>query len=132
MHRDQRIEVRAPYRVSKRFIDQFVSLKTPWVQRQQQRFATCSPPLQLAYHQGAQHQFLGESVKLVLTQENKLTVHYQAGELRIALPQPDCTAKVETSLFSWFRQQAKGLFTERVHYWYQEMEGFRVCIAESW
>jgi len=118
VHRDQRVEVRAPRHVSKRQIDKFVKDSAAWIQRELQRLSEGPLLLRLEYGQGAYHKFLGNTISLHLRQASRNSAELRKGRLHLSLTHPAHTHAVNKALLNWYRQQAAVLFQARLKHWH--------------
>ncbi len=118
VHRDLRVEVRAPHHVSKRTIDRFVSKRTDWIERQLQKFSEHQPRQPLDYREGGKHKYLGLVVILILQAGARYRADLAGGQLQLTVSDPQNPELVKKALLRWYRDQALSLFEQRFQHWH--------------
>ena len=115
VYRDGRVVVRAPQRTPLAEIKRLVSLKEDWIVRKRAELAAQpAAPLPPRYVDGEQHLFLGQSYPLRVVVAKRPGVELTGGKLLLRLPDGNDTAHKEKLLDSWYRQQARAIFEERL------------------
>lgn len=128
VHRDLRVEVRAPLHISRRQIDLFVSKRSGWIKRQLQKFSSQQPRQPLVYSEGAEHKYLGQAVFLSLAAGARYRGELIDTQLRLTLSDPHKSELVEKTLLRWCRDRALTLFEERLQYWHARLQSQGVLL----
>ena len=110
---DRRVEVRAPLKTAQREIDAFVASRHGWLERMLAKMSERPAPLLVEYQHGARHPFLGEPIKLSLSQNDKRSMERQSDVLLLCQPDLSPLAVAE-SLERWYREQARVLFEQEI------------------
>jgi predicted metal-dependent hydrolase len=130
VHRDLRVEVRAPHHVSKRLIDRFVSKRLDWIERQLQNFSDHQPRQRLIFKQAAEHKYLGKSFSLSLFAGARYRAELVGEHLHLTLSDPNKSELVEKALLRWYRGRAISLFNERLQYWHSRLQSQGLCLPQ--
>ena len=120
VHPDGRLVVRAPRRCPLTEIDRFVGSRVDWIARKRSEFAARVRP-QPAYSHGAEHPYLGGVFRLALSEGRPRGVALAGQRLEVRVADPADEALVRRALVGWYRQQAGGLFPERIAHWHGRM-----------
>jgi predicted metal-dependent hydrolase len=109
---DGSLVVRAPLRLSRKAIDEFVASKVEWVDKHRQavKAHTAAAPAH-AYAAGEQFWFLGQRYSLVIVTAASPLLNFKNGNFRLAARAAPKAAQV---FEAWYKQQARRVLTERV------------------
>jgi len=108
---DQSVEVRAPLHCSREEIVGYVYSNSSWIRNKQRQFELRPPKYTPGYGLGSHHYYLGEPATLAQDRESREGV-IGLGPLR-EINEYTVTKKLE----SWYRKQARKIYTERHQYW---------------
>jgi predicted metal-dependent hydrolase len=115
VHPDRSIVVRAPLRVSRETIRDFVRSHADWIERTRLRLAErppkAAPP---GYGSGETHRFLGQPYRLVVSRGPADSVELVVGCLCVKSRIDPSPARVKALLERWYREQAEVVFSERL------------------
>ena len=112
MYPDGRVQVRAPMRMARREIDEFIDSRRAWLARQLTQIRqTATPPLR--YEQGEQHLVFGRRVPLILEQGPRPRVMLTRSGLRVRSPSL-AAQEIQTRLENWYRAQGYVTFNELI------------------
>lgn len=133
VHRDQRVEVRAPHYLPSRLIREFVERRSAWIVRQLQKIADKPEPLQLEYCRRARHFYLGREIVLGLVKGARQRAELSDNYLQLCLSKPECANAVKTALLRWYKKQAEVLFARRLEDLHAELNarGFGLRAVNS-
>ncbi|AFT72697.1 hypothetical protein B5T_04439 [Alloalcanivorax dieselolei B5] len=115
---DGQIEVRAPLRLGRRHIDDFVREHQDWIRRQQDYWRT--RPRQ-HWRDGDTVPHLGRPVRLNLVEAARTRVGLEHDTLTVAMPLPASEEAVREAVEAWWRRLARGEFLrsiERQFHWF--------------
>lgn len=115
VHPDRSVVVRAPLRVSRETIRDFVRSHAEWIERTRLRLAA-SPPKAAppGYGSGETHPFLGQPYRLVVSRGHADSVELLVGCLCVTAKAEPSPARVKALLEGWYREQAEVVFPERL------------------
>lgn len=116
---DGSVIVRAPLRASLKSIREFVYKNIQWIKRKKAAVETLSPPVPRQYLPGELFLFLGNSYPLEIVEEQKQGLVLD-GRFKLAQTWREDAA---LAFESWYREQARQYFRERIHY-YSGLYGF--------
>jgi predicted metal-dependent hydrolase len=107
------LTVHVPKRVPQTLIDQVLHEKSDWIHRKltarQQR------PTAIAWQDGAELQFLGQSIRLSLRQDTRnRTVEYDGARLYVTFTTREDTVVTQRKVQQWYARQARQDFARRV------------------
>jgi len=111
VHPDLRVVVRVPLRCARREIEEWVSSRSDWIERQLARFRRRPPPRPAyRYVTGEPHRYLGRAYPLRLRADGAPGV--ELGEDGIAVTAADCgePERVRELLAAWYFRQAATVF----------------------
>ena len=117
------MEVRAPLRIARREIDDFIASRRDWL-AQQLEHVSRTPVVRLRYEHGEHHLVFGRRVPLLLEQAGRPRVGLTSSGLLVRSPSlaPD---QVQSRLENWYRAQGQLIFNELIdkHYPYFKARG---------
>lgn len=117
VQKDGRVIVRAPHRVSKARIDDFLERKQNWIEEKlkevHQKLARSTPR---QYAPGETFLFLGSEFPLEISTRSSPALAFRNGRFLLA-PQEQPNAR--DLLIRWYRRQARAILTERVECLYR-------------
>lgn len=115
VQRDGKVIVRAPHRLPEKAILRFVNRKTNWINARleevQQRKAQSAPKQYVA---GEMFLYLGEAYPLALVDRAQPALTLADGQFNLAA---HAQAKAQQAFSSWYRNQARQMFTQRVQFY---------------
>ena len=107
--------VSAPKRVSKRYIDELIKKKTPWIKKKLDYFkGRKSLTVKKSYDDGEKIYYLGEEFILKVVECSEERVWLEDGFLWLAVRSERDIAAKERLVDSWYLSKAKKLFEELV------------------
>ena len=113
---DGRVQVRAPLRVPRQEISEFIESRRDWLARQLEQ-VSASPVVPPTYTHGEEHLLFGRRVPLLLEQAHRTRVTLTSSGLLVRSPSlaPD---DVQSRLEQWYRAQGYRTFNELIdrHY----------------
>ncbi len=112
-----------------KLINQFVSNKSKWIQKQLDfNKKTRKPPLKRSYNPGENYLYLGNYYKLLLL-EGKPSVYLRGQDLLFSGPRRYLLSKqcIKKKLKAWYRFQAHKMILERVSFFEKV---FRVSVSD--
>lgn len=119
VHRSGLVEVRAPNRMPKYLIEDFITQKQDWILRKQSQWHSLPEPVVTSFTEGSAHYFLGEPHRL---QFAKPKSDY---EPVIALRVRDKSEpNVRNALDRWYKNNSMDVFQERHDFWREELVDF--------
>lgn len=127
VHRDQRVIVRAPHRMSEKEIRRLVVDKQSWIDHQKLK-QSCLPQKARPpeYTEGSHHYFLGEEFRLSYGSVNRIQI--SSNELIIpekliqrSADESDLQIKTEQILKEWYRHQATEWIGKQLDYWQEHI-----------
>jgi predicted metal-dependent hydrolase len=124
VHPDRSVVVRAPMRVSRESIRDFVRSHADWIERT--RLRLCARPQKAAppgYASGDTHRFLGQPYRLVVSRGRVDSVELLVGCLCVSSRAEPSAARVKALLERWYREQAEVVFHERLAACHAAMSG---------
>ena len=123
VHRDSRVVVRAPLKVSQKEILQLVTSKTDWINKQKLRQSTLPQKRKLNdFSCGSEHFLLGNTLKLKFSatpsiiatnDEIQLPIHLKA----TSQSETDGSQVLDKKINAWYRTQAKIVLRDRFDMW---------------
>tara|TARA_B110000444_G_scaffold259546_1_gene303622 strand:- start:487 stop:1173 length:687 start_codon:yes stop_codon:yes gene_type:complete len=133
VHRDLRVEVRAPQDVSEILIDRFVNKRADWIERQLQKFTNLQPRRPLAFKQGAEHKYMGNLFSLTLFVGPRYRAEMVGEQLELTISDPNKSELVKRALLRWYRSRAISMFDQRLKYWCSRLQsqGFNLPQVKS-
>lgn len=129
--RDGQVTVRAPKRLSKIEIDRIVAKKAGWIQRKLsdvESLPPMAPPPQ--YVAGELHYYLGQQFALDVNQGSHKAVRIENGRLLVTVRDKNSRRQIERKLSTWYRAQARRVYTERSERLFQLIEPYGVAMPE--
>ena len=115
---DGQVEVRAPLRLGRRHINDFVHEHRDWIRRQQAYWR--ARPRQ-HWREGDTVPHLGRPVRLRVTHAARPRVELEGDILTVAVPPPALEETVREAVEAWWRRQARDQFQhsiERQFHWF--------------
>lgn len=106
-----RIRVAVPLHTPLAAVEDFVRTRHDWITRQQQQFATRTPPPTLRYEAGELHLYQGRAYELALVPSirSRVELDETTRQLRLHLPANSPVAVRQALLTAWYRHQLKQL-----------------------
>lgn len=104
---DRSLAVRAPLRLSRPAIRDFVTRKAPWILKVWARMAALPPRVEPSYNEGAPVPLLGENFPLLFRPCNRRSVRLADGRLILTSPAPLTEEEVRLAVQGWYRRQAR-------------------------
>lgn len=120
VHADLRVIVRAPARCAGSVIEQFVSSRASWIERQLERFRMRGVRPEPRYAEGEPHRFLGASYRLLLEAARRSAVELEGGRIVVRGPAVRDSARVAAALTGWYKREARALLPALVARWHAE------------
>ncbi len=115
VHPDGSVVVRAPLRVSKARIREFVAGKIPWIEKARRYFSRrppkAAPP---GYASGEVHRFLGQEYRLVVSRGRADRVELLLGCLCVTTKADPSEGRIRALVEGWYREQADVVFLDRL------------------
>lgn len=111
VHRDGRVEVRAPLRLAQREIEAFLHARSAWIRGKQVEFAAAPPTPQ--FISGEPVLFLGEPLVLQALTGRAMTWS-EPGRLCLRLAEPDNAEQIKKRVHAWYKHQAERYLPERL------------------
>ena len=108
--RNGRAEVRAPLRVPKKWIEEFIQKKVDWIEKQIEEQRRKAAEL-FALKDGVEILYLGEPVRICITADNSCGVVRSEDTLHI--PANDLFNRSEDYFYTWLEHQARDYITPR-------------------
>lgn len=112
VHRDGRLEARAPLSLARREIEAFIISRAEWIARKRAQFAALAPEAATPLVDG-RLAYLGGMLTLVLRQGRGLALRV-GDELRLTLPYPDNPDAVALAVKAWYLQEAQAVLPTRL------------------
>ncbi len=112
---DGRLVIRAPMRLSKTRIQEFVLTKTDWILAQQAKAASRQAPVH-AFKHGETFLFLGKTIPLEITDNSFPSLMLDSCFRLRRSDQP----RASEIFIKWYKQQARQIFTKRVQFFAQK------------
>jgi len=117
VHPDLRVILRAPLRCPESLVQQFLSSRQAWIERQQAHFRARTPTPRLAT--GApRHRWLGQSFSLRLLPTASGEPRFQDGVLELRGRHARDEAAATRALLEWYRAEARRLFERLIDQWH--------------
>jgi predicted metal-dependent hydrolase len=111
VHPDLRVIVRAPRHYPRAAIEDFVSARSAWIQRQLAHFrAHPRPPREPCYAPGSEHAYLGQTYRLRFSTATQAPVTLTTAELVIGQADDCAPATAQRLLDTWYRARAREVF----------------------
>ncbi len=118
---DARLLVRAPRFMPHFMINKFLKKKESWILKKRSLAQSRKKRPQIQFKTGSQFYYLGEKYSLDF---NSDTRKVDAVSRKIMMPELPTTEKVQEKLRSWYRKQAREIFTRRSEI-YQNQYNFK-------
>ncbi len=116
------VEVRAPFAASEMDIDTMLRRHRDWLFERQREAVLRPVPQKLQYRHGERLPFLGEELALcVQHRPGRTELRVQGEKLLVKSANTETTA-LKSLLSSWYTQQAKGIFSQRLAYWSERLD----------
>lgn len=112
---DGKLVVRAPLRISKTIIQDFILSKTDWIQTQQAKVASRQAPLH-AFTTGETFLYLGKSIPLKLVNHSSQPLSLNSSFLLKTSDQ----LRAKEIFEKWYKKQARQVFISRVQFFAQK------------
>ncbi|MFH2038195.1 MAG: SprT family zinc-dependent metalloprotease [Chloroflexota bacterium] len=112
---DGKLVVRAPLRISKTRIQEFVLSKTDWIQAQQAKAASRKTPTH-AFINGEVFLFLGKKIPLEIVENASRSLTFDTCFRLRKIDQPQAGG----IFIKWYQEQARQIFTSRVKFFAQK------------
>lgn len=115
VHSDKRVTVRAPEGTALADVEAIVLKKRKWIIKKQQEFESypaALPPRR--YVSGESHLYLGQSYRLVVTEDKDEEVTLTDGRIFLQVRDETDLERKKKLLENWYRRQAKIIFPKRL------------------
>ena len=110
---DATVEVRAPKRVPKYEIVDFVEQRSDWIV-EQRRMALDKLALVPAFHHGQYHYYLGEQYPLHIIEGARAKVSFSDSVIVVTVKDKNSSVQIEKAMDRWYRQEAVAIYEERL------------------
>lgn len=110
---DATVEVRAPKRVPKYEIVDFVEQRSDWIV-EQRRMALDKLALVPAFHHGQYHYYLGEQYPLHIIEGARAKVSFSDSVIVVTVKDKNSSVQIEKAMDRWYRQEAAAIYEERL------------------
>ena len=108
---DLSVWVAAPWRASRRLVEERVRRRSVWIRRQQAFFAEFHPPEPTRrFVSGETHRYLGRQYRLKLVKARKESVRLDRPFIRVCTRSPSNARRVRTLMQDWYRAHAHAIF----------------------
>lgn len=110
---DATVEVRAPKRVPKYEIVDFVEQRSDWIV-EQRRMALDKLALVPTFYHGQYHYYLGEQYPLHIIEGARAKVSFSDSVIVVTVRDKNSSAQIEKAVNRWYRQEAAAIYEERL------------------
>jgi predicted metal-dependent hydrolase len=128
---DGSVLVRAPWRISKAVIEEFISKNTKWIERHQAKALATQPPAPRQYVPGETFPYLGTTYPLELVERQREALRLDGAFKLSVAHQRDAASVFER----WYRDQARQTLHARVEFFARQYDlqykGIRITSART-
>ena len=114
LHTDGSLEVRAPKRVSTRFIEEFIAERMAWIERKRAEQTNRPKTKKRTWQDGDVFYLHGAPYTLNVKAGNQIAVELGSDTLTLYQKDPENTQRVRHNLMQWYKQEAEKTFKPRL------------------
>ncbi len=111
---DGSLEVRAPQRVSQRFIEEFIVERMDWIERKKNERKKRPQTAARTWQTGDIFYLTGQPYQLIVKPSSRVSVEVSDGALVLYQTDPTNTERVRHNLMQWYKEQAEQEFKPRL------------------